>query len=186
MTVADTFAEAKDKMAKAIEHVREEFTTIRTGRASSALVEKLTAEYYGTPTPLLQLATFSVPEARVLLVTPFDPSSLKAVEKAIMTSDLGVNPSNDGKTIRLSFPPLTEDRRKEFVKLAKSRAEDGRIAVRNIRRDAKKDIERLEKDGDISKDDLERAEKDLEKFTSDYVAELDAILVSKEKELLEV
>lgn len=186
MTVAETFAEAKEKMAKAIEHVREEFATIRTGRASSALVEKLTAEYYGTPTPLQQLATFSTPEARVLLVTPFDPSSLKAVEKAIMQSDLGVNPSNDGKTIRLSFPPLTEDRRKEFVKLAKQRAEDGRIAIRNVRRDAKKEIEKLEKDSDISKDDLERAEKDLEKITSEYVAEIDTILAAKEKELLEV
>jgi ribosome recycling factor len=186
VTVEETMASGREKMAKAIEHVREEFSTVRTGRASSALVEKLTADYYGSPTPLLQLATFSTPEARVLLVTPFDPQSLKAVEKAIQTSDLGVNPSNDGKVIRLNFPPLTEDRRKEFVKLVKTRAEDGRIALRNIRRDTKKELEKLEKDGVISKDDLERSEKDLEKLTSEYVTEVDTILGHKEKELLEV
>jgi ribosome recycling factor len=180
--------ETHEKMRKAIDHLKGEFASVRTGRASSGVVEKLPVEYYGATTALQQLAGFSVPEPRLLVISPYDksPDAIKAIEKAIQASDLGVTPSNDGSVIRLSFPQLTEDRRKELVKVVKKRAEDGRVAVRNIRRDARHDLEGLKKDGDISEDDLTRVEKDLEKHTHDVVAEIDTLLGHKEQELLEV
>jgi ribosome recycling factor len=182
----DTILEAMEKMEKAVDHVQNQFTTVRTGRATPALVEKLSVEYYGSPVPLQQLAGFQVPEARQLIVKPHDRGSLGAIEKAIRDSDLGINPSNDGVVIRLNFPPLTEERRKEYVKVVKHMAEDGRVAVRNIRRDARKHLEAAEKAGEISADELERAEKELEKITHDHVEHIDKALGRKEQELLEV
>ncbi len=182
----DTILEAMEKMEKAVDHVQNQFTTVRTGRATPALVEKLLVEYYGSPVPLQQLAGFQVPEARQLIVKPHDRGSLGPIEKAIRDSDLGVNPNNDGVVIRLNFPPLTEERRKEYVKVVKHMAEDGRVAVRNIRRDARKHLEAAEKAGAISADELERAEKELEKITHDHVDHIDKVLGRKEQELLEV
>ena len=182
----DTILEAMEKMEKAVEHVQNQFTTVRTGRATPALVEKLLVEYYGSPVPLQQLAGFQVPEARQLVVKPHDRGALAAIEKAIRDSDLGINPSNDGVIIRLNFPPLTEERRKEYVKVVKHMAEDGRVAVRNIRRDARKHLEAAEKAGEISADELERAEKEMEKITHDHVDHIDKALGRKEQELLEV
>jgi ribosome recycling factor len=182
----ETLLDAIDKMDKAVERVQSQFSTVRTGRAAPALVEKLTAEYYGAHVPLQQLAQITVQDARQLLVRPHDRGSLNAVEKAIRDSDLGVNPSNDGATIRLSFPPLTEERRKEYVKVVKHMAEDGRVAVRNVRRDARKHLEHDERGGEISADELERAEKELEKITHEHVESIDAALGRKEAELLEV
>lgn len=178
--------ECTEKMRKAVEHLREEFATVRTGRASPALVEKLRVDYYGSEVPLQQLAGCSVPEPRVLVVTPYDKGAMSAIEKAIQVSDLGINPSNDGKVIRLAFPQLTEERRKELVKVVRSRAEDGRVAARNIRRQARHELERLERDGELSHDELERVEKDLEKLTHEVVAEMDEMCRHKEQELLEV
>ena len=181
-----TIIEAIDKMEKAVEHPQGQFSTVRTGRATPALVEKLLVEYYGSAVPLQQLAGFQVPEARQLIVKPHDRASLASIEKAIRDSDLGVNPNNDGVVIRLNFPPLTEERRKEYVKVVKHMAEDGRVAVRNIRRDARKHLDAAEKAGDISADELERAEKELEKITHDHVEHIDKALGRKEQELLEV
>lgn len=175
-----------DKMEKAVEHTRSQFGTVRTGRASPALVERITIEYYGAPVPLLQLASISVPEARQLLIKPHDRGSLEAIEKAIRESDLGVNPGNDGVAIRLSLPQLTEERRKEYVKVARNMAEDGRISLRNLRRDARKAMEAEQKEGEVSEDDLERAEKELDKVTSEHVDQIDDALGRKEQELLEV
>ncbi len=175
-----------EKMDKAVEHVQGQFATVRTGRASPALVEKLTAEYYGAPVPIQQMATIQVPEARMLLIKPHDRNSLPAIEKAIRDSDLGMNPNSDGVVIRLNFPQLTEERRKEYVKVAKHMAEEGRIAVRNIRRDARKHLEAAERQHEMSEDDLERAEKELEQITHDHVERIDAALGRKEEELLEV
>jgi ribosome recycling factor len=177
-------SDCKEKMRKAIAHLQEEFGGIRTGRATPGLVEKLKVDYYGSEVPLQQLAGFSVPEPRVLVVSPYDKGAMKAIEKAIQSSDLGINPSDDGQVIRLAFPPLTEDRRKELVKLVKHRAEEGRVAVRNVRRQARHDLEGRERDGDLSKDELERAEKELEKLTHEIVAEIDQMLHHKEQELL--
>ncbi|MEY4338991.1 MAG: ribosome-recycling factor [Actinomycetota bacterium] len=182
----ETILEAIEKMEKAVEHVQSQFTTVRTGRATPALVEKLLVEYYGAPVPLQQLAGFQVPEARQLVVKPHDRGALGAIEKAIRDSDLGVNPSNDGVVIRLNFPPLTEERRKEYVKVVKHMAEDGRVAVRNIRRDARKQLETAEKASEISADELERAEKEMDKITHDHVELIDRALGRKEQELLEV
>jgi ribosome recycling factor len=178
--------ECDDKMKKAVAHVQAEFAALRTGRASSGLVEKLRVDAYGSDVPLQQLAGFGVPEPRVLTISPYDKGTVKAIEKAIQQADLGVNPSNDGVTIRLVFPELTEDRRKDLVKVARTRAEEGRVAVRNARRHARHELEQLEKDGELSKDDLDRTEKDLEKRTHDVVAEIDALLKHKEDELLTV
>ncbi len=174
-----------DKMSKAVEHARSEFTGVRTGRAAPALIEKLPVEYYGSEVPLQQLASFSVPEARQLLVAPFDKGSMAAIEKAIQLSDLGLNPSNDGAVIRLSFPPLTADRRKELVKLVKSMAEDGRVSVRNLRRQARHELDSAAKDGDVSDDDVSRAEKSLDKLTHSHESQIDQALAQKERELLE-
>jgi ribosome recycling factor len=178
--------EAKEKMNKAVGHTRGEFTGVRTGRATPALVEKLPVDYYGQEVPLQQLAGFSVPEARLLVISPYDKGAMSAIEKAIQHSDLGLNPSNDGHVIRLSFPPLTEERRKELVRVVKHMAEEGRVSIRNLRRAARHDLEAFEKDGDISADELTRAEKDLDKLTHAHEAEIDAALAHKEQELLEV
>ena len=184
--IDDTLLEAMDKMDKAVEHTQSQFGTVRTGRANPALVERINVDYYGAPVPILQLASISVPEARQLLIKPHDRTSLEAIEKAIRESDLGVNPNNDGIAIRLSLPQLTEERRKEYVKVAKNMAEDGRIVLRNIRRDARKAMEAEQKDGDVSEDELERAEKELDKITSEHVDHIDAALNRKEDELLEI
>jgi ribosome recycling factor len=184
--IEDTLLEAVDKMERAVSHVQSQFSTVRTGRANPALVEKLSVDYYGSSVPLQQLAGFQVPEARTLVVKPHDRGSLAAIEKAIRESDLGLQPSNDGVVIRLSFPVLTEERRKEYVKVVKNMAEDGRIAVRNIRRDARKQLETAEKNSEFSKDDLERAEKDLDKFTQEHIEQIDKAFARKEQELLEV
>jgi ribosome recycling factor len=178
--------DAHDKMHKAVEHLKGEFGAVRTGRATPGLVEKLMVDAYGQPTMLQQLAGISVPEARLLVINPYDKSQIKAIEKAIQTSELGVNPNNDGSVIRLAFPELTEERRRELVKVVKHRAEEGRVAVRNVRRQARHDLEALGKDGDISEDDLARIEKDLEKHTHEVIAEVDAMLGKKEQELMEV
>ena len=180
------FDECRDKMRKAVAHLQEEFSGIRTGRATSGLVEKLKVDAYGTEVPLQQIAGFSVREPRVLVISPYDKGTMRAIEKAIQTSDLGINPSNDGHVVRLVFPALTEERRRDLVKLVKQRAEEGRVAVRNIRRQARHELEALEKDGDLSKNDLDRAEKQLEKLTHDVVDEVEQMLEHKERELLEV
>jgi len=179
-------SESRTKMAKGLEHAQSEFATVRTGRASSALFENLKIDYYGAETPLKQLASFSVPEARMLVISPFDKGSLKSIEKAIINSDLGMNPSNDGVIIRLNFPALTAERRQEFVKMVRTKAEEARVAIRNIRRASRHELDALEKEGDISGDQLERAEKDLDRITHEYIEEIDRHLQHKEQELVEV
>ncbi|MGH2830084.1 MAG: ribosome recycling factor [Actinomycetota bacterium] len=177
---------AEEKMGKAIEVTKDEFVGVRTGRASPALVQRITVDYYGSQTPLQQLASFTVPEARQLLIHPYDRNAMSAIEKAIMASDIGITPSNDGTNIRLNFPTLTEERRKELIKVVRDRAEHGRVAVRNIRRHAKEEIDRDMKAGKVSEDDGHRAEKELQKLTDKYVAEIDQMLHRKEQELMEV
>jgi ribosome recycling factor len=184
--IEETLLEAMDGMAKALEHVQSQFLGVRTGRATSNLVEKIAVEYYGATVPMVQLASFQVPDARTLVIKPHDRGSIAAIEKAIQSSDLGVTPGNDGVVVRLSFPMLTEERRKEYVKVVKNMAEDGRIALRNVRRDARKVLETSEKDGDISKDDLDRAEKELDKLTQEHVEQIEKAFARKEQELLEV
>jgi ribosome recycling factor len=174
--------EARDRMHKAVVHLQDEFGAIRTGRASPALVEKLRVDYYGSEVPLQQLAGVTVPEARVLVISPYDKGAMKAIEKAIQASDLGVNPSNDGTVIRVKFPELTGERRKNLVKVVKKLAEEARVAVRNVRRHIRQDLER---DSEISEDEVNRLEKELEKLTHDVVAEIDVMVGHKEKELLE-
>lgn len=180
------FEDTREKMARAIEHARGELAGIRTGRATPALVEKLRVSFDGYEALLQTIAGIQVPEAKMLLITPYDKTNLKAIEKAIQGSDLGVNPNNDGSVIRLTFPPLTEERRRSMVKVAQSKAEDGRVALRNLRRAARKDLEMLEKDGDISTDELERAEKELERITAESVSEIERVLQNKQDELLAV
>jgi ribosome recycling factor len=182
----DKVAECKERMHKAVLHLHEEFAAVRTGRATPALVDKPRVDYYGTEVPLQQIAGFSVPEPRVLVISPYDKSAIKDIERAIQGSDLGVNPSSDGAVLRLTFPELTQERRKDLVKVVKHRAEDSRVAVRNVRRDVRKELETLERDGELSRDELDRIEKDLEKVTHDAVAEIDTMLAHKEHELLEV
>lgn len=184
--LAATKQTATHKMEQAVAHLKEDLAGIRTGRAAPALLNRITVEYYGTPVPLNQLAGISVPEPRLLQVQPFDKTAISAIEKAIQTSDLGITPSNDGQVIRLAFPQLTEERRKELVKQVHHRAEEGRVAVRNVRRHTKDEMEKLERDGAISEDDLMRGEKELQKLTDRFVAEIDEIQQHKEKELLEV
>ncbi len=176
--------EAREKMMQAVDHVASEFATVRTGRANPQILNRISAEYYGSQTPLQQLATFSVPEPRLLVISPFDKSSIGAIEKALQEADLGISPSNDGQVIRLSFPSLTEERRRDLIKMVRSMAEDGRIAVRNVRRHGKSDMEALH--GEISDDDIRRAEKDLQTVTDEHIAEIDGLLERKEAELLEV
>ena len=184
--IDDVMTDAELKMAAAVEHTRGEFGKIRTGRANPGLITDLPVEYYGAPTPLQQVASVSVPEPRMLLVSPYDASALKNIERAIAQADLGLNPSNDGKVIRVVFPELTEERRKEFVRLARERAEEGRISIRNVRRSAKSDIGKLVADSELTEDDERRADKDLQDLTDRYVVEIDNLLANKEKELLEV
>lgn len=181
-----TLREADGKMDKAVEHAREEFAAIRTGRAHPAMFAKITAEYYGTPTPIQQLAGFTVPEPRVVLINPYDLGAKGAIEKAIRDSDLGVNPTDDGKVLRVTMPELTEERRREYIKLARSKAEEGRVAVRNLRRTAKQTLDKAEKDGEIGEDDLTGAEKRLDGLTKKQVDAIDELLKHKEAELLEV
>jgi ribosome recycling factor len=184
--INDILNEADTKMVKSVEATREEFATIRAGRATPSMFSKIMVDYYGSPTPLQQLASFTAPEARIILVQPYDMGAMANVEKAIRESDLGVNPSNDGKVLRCVFPELTEDRRKDYIKLARTKAEDGKIAVRNLRRTAKQGLEKLEKDGEVGKDDVTGAEKRLDGITKKHTDEIDDMLKNKEAELLEV
>lgn len=184
--IDETLLEAMEKMDGAVEHTQTQFGSVRTGRATPSLVEHLNVDYYGAPVPLQQLAAISVPEARQLLIKPHDKGALAAIEKAIRDSDLGISPNNDGVSVRLSLPQLTEDRRREYVKVVRGMAEDGRIVVRAARRDARKAMENAEKDSEISANELERAEKELEKVTHEHVEHIDAALGRKEHELLEV
>ena len=178
--------EAENRMKGAVHSLEEDLASIRTGRANPSLVERLQVEYYGMPTPLMQLASISVPEARSLLIKPFDASSIKAIERAILTSDLGLNPNNDGKAIRLNLPPLTEERRRELVKVVSHRLEEARVAVRNVRRDTIRDLREFEQEKIISEDELKRGEEDLQKLTDRYIDEMNAIGDRKEKEIMEV
>ncbi len=184
--VASILKDAELKMNKAVEVAKEDFASVRTGRAHPSLFNKVMVDYYGTYTSLTQLASIQVPEARMAIIAPFDKGAMAAIEKAIRESDLGVNPGNDGVVIRINFPQLTQERRKEYIKVVKGKAEDSKISMRNIRRTAKEAMEKLEKEGEIGKDDLARGEKELEKITSDHVAKIDDLLKHKEVELLEV
>ncbi len=184
--INEVLNEADQKMGKSVEATREEFATIRAGRPTPAMFNKITAEYYGTQTPLQQLASFTAPEPRVILVQPFDQTAMGAIERAIRDSDLGVNPANDGKVLRCVFPDLTEERRKEYIKLARSKAEDGRVSVRNVRRTAKQNLEKMEKDGDVGKDDVTGGEKRLDSITKKHTDAIDEMLKNKESELLEI
>jgi ribosome recycling factor len=184
--IDDTLLEAEEKMDKAVSVAKEDFGNIRTGRVHPGVFAKVTAEYYGTQTPLNQLASFRVPEPRMVLIEPFDKASLGAVEKAIRNSDLGVNPSNDGVIIRVIFPELTEERRREYIKTARSKAEDSRVSIRNIRRHAKDALDKMIKNGDAGEDEVRRAERDLQELTDTYIAQVDELLKHKEAELLEV
>ena len=184
--IDETLFEAEEKMEKAVEVAKEDFAGIRTGRANPGMFNKLLVNYYGAPTPLQQLASFQTPEARTILISPFDKSSMHEIEKTLRDSDLGVNPSNDGNVIRCVLPVLTEDRRKEYIKLAHHKAEEARVSIRNVRRKAKTDLDRLVKDGDVGEDDGARGEKDLEGLTKKYVDTIDVLLKGKETELLEV
>ena len=186
MTVETALKDAAEKMDKAIVVLKEELSGVRTGRATPALLSRLTMDYYGTQVPIQQMASFSVPEPRTLVIQPFDKNSIGAIEKAVMQSDIGITPSNDGNVIRLSFPPLTEERRKELIKVVHHRAEEGRVAVRNVRRHSKEALEKLEHEGAISEDDLVRSEKELQKLTDKHVATIDEVLAHKEQELKEI
>jgi ribosome recycling factor len=178
--------EAEDRMKKSIEAFRHELSTMKAGRATPAILEKLRVDYYGTPTPISQVANIEVPDARTIMIKPWDRSQLKAIEKSILTSDLGLNPNNDGIVIRLSIPPMTEDRRKDLVKVVHKRTEEERVAVRNIRRDANDHIKKAEKDKTASEDESKRAQDDIQKLTDKMVKEVDHIMESKEKEIMEV
>ncbi len=184
--IDDILLEAEEKMGKAIDVAKEDFATIRTGRASASMFQKLSVDYYGTPTPMPQLASFQTPEARMVVITPYDKGALHNIEKAIRDSDLGVNPTSDGIVIRVLIPQLTEERRKEFIKVARHKAEESRITVRNIRRHAKDGLERLKKDGHVGEDEVSRAERSLDDLTKRHEAHIDEILKHKETELLEV
>jgi ribosome recycling factor len=184
--IEDLVSDAIQRMDKSVDATHEHFNSVRTGRAAPALLDRIQVDYYGTPTPLKNMATISAPEPRLLSIQPFDPSSLKGVEKAIMESDLGLTPSSDGKVIRLPIPQLTEERRKELVKLVRHMAEEGRVAVRNVRRDAIKHLEELVKDGNVGDDEERAAEGRVQKLTDDHVAKIDEILKRKEAEIMEV
>jgi ribosome recycling factor len=184
--IDDLLADGRDRMAKSVESTREQFGSVRTGRASPALLDRIIVDYYGTVTPLRQLATISAPEARMLTVQPYDKSSIKAIERSILESDVGLTPNNDGNLIRLGIPELTEERRRDLVKVVRHIAEDGRVAIRNIRRDVMHDLRELKNEGEASSDDEHRAEVELQKVTDARVAELDELLKAKEEEILEV
>jgi ribosome recycling factor len=182
--ISDLLTEAKQKMEMAADHVGNEFATVRTGRANPQLLHRITVDYYDTPTPLQQLASISVPEPRLLMIQPFDKSTVGDIERSLQQADLGLNPSNDGTVIRIAFPPLTEERRQELIKVVRHMAEDGRVAIRNVRRHAKSDMEALH--GEISDDDIRRGEDELQDLTDNYVDTIDSLLGNKEDELLEV
>ncbi|MDP9397763.1 MAG: ribosome recycling factor [Actinomycetota bacterium] len=184
--IDDTLLEAEEKMEKAVSVAKDDFASIRTGRATPAMFNKILIDYYGTPTPVNQLASFTTPEARMIIVSPYDKGSLGAIERAIRDSDLGVNPSNDGSIIRVVLPQLTEERRKEFIKVARHKAEDSRVSIRNVRRHAKETLDRLVRDGESGEDEVRRAEKSLEDVTHRHVGQIDDLLKHKEAELLEV
>jgi len=184
--IDETMLEAEEKMEKAVHVVREDLASVRTGRATPQMFAKIVVDYYGAMTPVNQLASFHLPEPRMAIITPYDKSSLNAIEKSIRDSDLGVNPTNDGNIIRVVFPQLTEERRRELIKVARHKAEEGRVSIRNIRRHAKEALDRLAKDGEVGEDDVVRAEKELEKVTHSYVEQVDDALRAKESELLEV
>ncbi len=184
--IDDTLLDAEEKMEKAVAVAKDDFGSIRTGRATPAMFNKIVVDYYGALTPVNQLASMSVPEPRMAVISPYDKASLGIIETAIRNSDLGVNPTNDGNLIRIVFPQLTEERRRDLIKVARSKAEDAKIAIRNIRRKAKEELDRLVKDGETGEDDVGRAEKELEKTTGQYVAHVDELLLHKEAELLEV
>jgi ribosome recycling factor len=187
MATSDEFvSDATSRMDKSVEHARNEFNTVRTGRASAGLLDRINVDYYGTPTPLKQLATINVPEPRLLTIQPFDPSSIKSIEKAIQESDLGLQPSNDGKVIRLPVPQLTEERRKDLVKVVRHMAEEHRVAVREVRRDALRHLQELVKNGDMGDDDERRAEQEVQKLTDAHTKTIDELLKHKEAEIMEV
>jgi len=184
--IDETLLDAEEKMEKAVSFAKEDLSSVRTGRASSAMFSRIVVEYYGSPTPLNQLASVNVPEARMALIKPYDQTQLVAIEKAIRESDLGVNPSNDGNVIRIVIPQLTEERRKEMVKVAKSKGEDARVTIRSIRRKAKEELDRIGKDGEAGEDEVVRAEKELQNLTDTYSHKVDELVKHKEAELLEV
>ena len=185
-SIEEFLEDAKRRMDKSIEMTRTEFNSVRTGRASAALLDRISIDYYGTPTPLKNMATIGAPEPRMLTVQPFDPTQIKAIEKAVMESDLGLTPSNDGKIIRLPIPQLTEERRKEYIKLARNMAEEGRVAVRNVRRDVMRHLEELVRNGDVGDDEERAAEGRVQKLTDDHVHQIDELLKRKEAEIMEV
>ncbi len=182
----DVISDAKERMKKSVLSLQDDFNTIRTGRASASLFDKVRVEYYGTPTPLNQLATISIPEARLVVIQPWDPTVLGEIEKAIQKSELSLNPNNDGKVIRINIPPLTEERRKEYVKVAKNMAEQARIAVRNIRRDANEHLKKRQKDGDITEDQEKRAMDKIQEMTDKNIEKIDQLLEEKENEIMEI
>jgi ribosome recycling factor len=184
--IDDTLLEGEEKMDKAVTVAKDSFAAIRTGRAHPAMFSKVVVDYYGSLTPLNQLAGFTVSDARMIVITPYDKSSLRAIEKAIRDSDLGVNPTDDGNVIRVSVPQLTEERRRDYIKLARTEAEDAKVSIRNIRRHAKEQLDKLEKDGDVGEDDVHRAEKELDELTHRYTGQIDELLKHKEVELLAV
>jgi ribosome recycling factor len=183
--IEETLFDAEERMERAVEHAKEEFATIRTGRATAAMFGKITIDYFGSPTPLPQLASIAVPEPRMALIKPYDASQLRAMEKAIRDSDLGVNPNNEGTQIRIVLPPMTEERRREMIKVARHKGEEAKVAIRNVRRKAKDEIDRIVRDGETGEDDGRRAEKELDDLTHKYVAHVDEIVKHKEAELLE-
>ena len=184
--IEEFLADCQRRMDGSIDHTRQEFNSVRTGRASAALLDRITIDYYGTPTPLKNMATITAPEPRLLTVQPYDPTQIRAVEKAIQESDLGLTPSNDGKTIRLPIPQLTEERRKELVKVTRNYAEEGRVAVRNVRRDVMRHLEELVRNGDVGDDEERRAEDRVQKLTDEHVARIEDLLKRKEAEIMEV
>ncbi|MGO3037987.1 ribosome recycling factor [Corynebacterium variabile] len=184
--IDDTLLDAEDHMSRSVDHVREDLTTIRTGRANPAMFNRVFAEYYGMRTPITQMATISVPEPRMLIIKPYEMSVMQEIENAIRNSDLGVNPTNDGQVLRVTIPQLTEERRKDLVKVARGKGEDAKISIRNIRRKGMDSLKTIQKDGDAGEDEVQAAEKELDKITQGYVAQVDEVVSSKEKELMEV
>ena len=184
--IDDTLLDCEERMTNSVEHAREELTTIRTGRANPAMFNGVLAEYYGTMTPITQMATISVPEPRMLLIKPYEMSAMGDIENAIRNSDLGVNPTNDGQVLRVTIPQLTEERRRDMVKLARSKGEDAKIAIRNVRRKGMEELKRIQEDGEAGEDEVQAAEKELDKVTHKYVAQVDELVAKKEKELMDV
>jgi ribosome recycling factor len=183
--IEETLFEAEERMERAVEHAKEEFAAIRTGRATPAMFSKIIIDYYGAPTPLTQMASVGVPEPRMAIIKPYDASQIAAMERAIRDSDLGVNPNNEGTQLRIHLPQMTEERRREMIKVARHKAEEGRVAIRNVRRKAKEELDRIVKDGEAGEDEVRRAEKELDDVTHRYVAQVDELVKHKEAELLE-